>query len=270
MIWVAYRGQRTQLLVLGGLLLIGGVLVALLHFSQAAYIGSHDLLERCLGLPRFPMECMRPVNAFQDQYYDLMKSAELVLIAAPALIGVFSAAPLFSRDLERGTHVLPLTQSVSRSRWLFTKTAVSALPAVVVVSVLSWSVRGSVGSVGNAGPDTEGSFSFIAFDNGGVLPAVYTIFAFALGVFAGVLTKRVVPAMAITLAGFALSRWLVVELLRQPIANVVAGREGGRYYSTLMSTEHFWPMQLVESALFLAVAALLLAGAVRLLRDRVS
>ncbi|MCX2734384.1 hypothetical protein OOZ19_29415 [Saccharopolyspora sp. NFXS83] len=270
MIWVAYRSQRAQLFVLGGLLLIGGTLLALLHFSQAAYIGSDALLERCVGLSRYPLECMPPVNVFQDRYYDLMKAAELVLIAVPALIGVFAAAPLFSRELEHGTHVLSLTQSVSRSRWLLTKTAVSALPAVVVVSVLSWSTRGSIGSVGNAGPDNEGVFSFIAHDNSGVLPAVYVIFAVALGVFAGVATKHAVGAMAITLAGFALSRWLVVELLRQPMANAVAGREGGRYYSTLMSPEHFWPMQLIESVLFLVVAGLLLAGAVRLLSDRVS
>ena len=43
----------------------------------------------------------------------------------PALIGVFWGAPLVARELEAGTHRLVWNQSVTRTRWLATKLAVT-------------------------------------------------------------------------------------------------------------------------------------------------
>ena len=54
-----------------------------------------------------------------------------------------------------------------------------------------------------------------SFDLVGVVPLGYALFAVALGVFAGVLTRKTLPAMAITLVGFVAAR-LVVELLARP------------------------------------------------------
>jgi len=54
-----------------------------------------------------------------------------------------------------------------------------------------------------------------SFDLEGLVPVGYALFAVALGVFAGVLTRRTLPAMAITLVGFLATR-LLVELLARP------------------------------------------------------
>jgi hypothetical protein len=49
----------------------------------------------------------------------------------------------------------------------------------------------------------------------GVVPIGYTLFAVALGLFAGTLWRRVLPAMGAALAGFAAVR-LAVEVLARP------------------------------------------------------
>ena len=49
----------------------------------------------------------------------------------------------------------------------------------------------------------------------GLVPVGYALFAVALGVFAGVLTRKTMPAMAITLVGFMAAR-LLVQLLARP------------------------------------------------------
>jgi len=51
------------------------------------------------------------------------------------------------------------------------------------------------------------------FDTQGIVPIGYTLFAFALGAAAGALTRRTVPAMAITVGGFLAAR-ITVQMLR--------------------------------------------------------
>lgn len=57
------------------------------------------------------------------------------------------------------------------------------------------------------------------FDYDGVAPIGYAAFAFALGVTAGVMLRRTVPAMAATLAGFAATRFVVTEWVRPIFAS---------------------------------------------------
>ena len=45
----------------------------------------------------------------------------LVLLAVPALLGIFWGAPLVARELETGTYRLAWTQGVTRKRWLAAK-----------------------------------------------------------------------------------------------------------------------------------------------------
>jgi hypothetical protein len=51
------------------------------------------------------------------------------------------------------------------------------------------------------------------FDVQGIVPIGYTLFAFALGTTAGTLIRRTVPAMAVTIAGFLVTR-LAIQVLR--------------------------------------------------------
>ena len=60
----------------------------------------------------------------------------------------------------------------------------------------------AVGDGGNIGPGL-GRFSLLVFATHGITPLGYAAFAFTLGVTAGTLIRRTIPAMAVTLAIFA-------------------------------------------------------------------
>jgi hypothetical protein len=135
----------------------------------------------------------------------------LAMLALPAIIGVFWGAPLVARELENGTHRLVWTQSISRTRWLATKVGVVGLAALAgtaaVTALVTWWC-GPIDDALNAGARSGSGFleqvrmQPVIFAARGIVPIGYTAFAFALGVAAGAVIRRTVPAMALTLVVF--------------------------------------------------------------------
>jgi hypothetical protein len=154
-----------------------------------------------------------------------------VVVAAPALVGVFWGAPLIARELETGTYRLAFTQTVTRTRWLAVKLSIVGVASVVAAGLLSlmltwWFRPIDLVSMNRLTP--------AVFGERGVAPAGYAAFAFALGVTAGVLIRRTLPAMAVTLAAFAATRLAVTYWVRphliapvQATAKVVESLSGG-------------------------------------------
>jgi hypothetical protein len=132
-----------------------------------------------------------------------------VLLLAPAVIGLFWGAPLIARELETGTAALAWNQSVTRTRWLAVKLTVGGLTAMAVTEALSlmqtwWAAPISQAAIDGASVGVAQSrFSQLNFATHGITPLGYAAFAFALGVTAGALIRRTIPAMAVTLAVFA-------------------------------------------------------------------
>ena len=59
-----------------------------------------------------------------------------LILFAPAIIGIFWGAPLIAREVETRTSVLAWTQSISRTRWLAVKLGLTGLPAMAVTLVI--------------------------------------------------------------------------------------------------------------------------------------
>jgi ABC-2 family transporter protein len=136
-----------------------------------------------------------------------------LILAAPAMIGIFWGSPLIARELETRTFALAWTQSITRTQWLVVKLVLTGLAAMAVTEALSlmqaWWADPISNAIGIGGPYPFGSVfdqgrldSFI-FPTSGITPLGYAAFGFALGTAAGVLIRRTVPAMAVTLAIFA-------------------------------------------------------------------
>jgi len=131
--------------------------------------------------------------------------------AVPLLPGLFWGAPALAHELETGTIQFAWTQSVTRRHWLAVRTGWLLLAAAVIAGAVSalvtwWS-----------GPDNAllaDAFQANRFDITDIVPAGYAIFAMALGVCAGALLRRTLPAMAVTLAGFVAMRALIAQWLR--------------------------------------------------------
>lgn len=155
---------------------------------------------------------------FSDQ--DVMFSGTiLVLYLLPAVIGVFWAVPMITRELESGTHSLVWNQTVTRKRWLTTKLGIGLLTAMVAAGLLGWAVSWWASPIDAlAAQQTDrGMLSRIApvvFGARGIVPIGYAAFALALGVAVGMLLKRTVTAMAVTLVALVAVLLVVPNFVR--------------------------------------------------------
>ncbi|HLJ99230.1 MAG TPA: hypothetical protein VKU39_04910 [Streptosporangiaceae bacterium] len=166
------------------------------------------------GVPLLP--------AGSSAYVILYFLSVLVILAAPAFIGIFWGAPLIARELETGTCQLAWNQSITRTRWLTVKLTLTGLVAMAVTETFSlvqawWAapIGEAVGHGGSASILTEGRLGSFVFPTHGITPIGYAAFGFALAVTMGLLFRRAIPAMAVTLAIFAIVQ-LAVPLWIRP------------------------------------------------------
>ncbi|WP_328430508.1 ABC transporter permease [Streptomyces sp. NBC_00443] len=232
-----------------------------------------------------------------------------LLTLTPFLTAAWAGAALIGRELESGTAQLAWTQSVSPARWLAAKLAVPAALLVSGTLLLTllhrmlWSAEGPLRSVLSS-REWHDSISFVA---NGTLATAYALLGLAVGVLAGVLQRRALPALGTAVVGLAVllqaladlrpHLWPVETLVNKdeypPYIGMVVG-EGGLtsagarvsdpicvddakcladhdivgFYRDFHPSSHFWPLQLMETGIALAVAALAVLIAFRLLKRR--
>jgi ABC-type transport system involved in multi-copper enzyme maturation permease subunit len=142
----------------------------------------------------------------------------IMTLGVPAVLGILAGAPLLAHEFETGTNQYAWTQSVTRRRWLAVKTgwlllAAAAIAGVVSALVTWWS-----------GPNNAlqaNAFDPGRFDIMGIVPVGYAVFATALGITAGALLRRTLPAIAVTLAGFIAVRAVIFMVLRRSFMTAV-------------------------------------------------
>ncbi|GGM85669.1 transporter [Dactylosporangium sucinum] len=207
MIWLTWRQHRKQALFT----LIG--LAALAAFIVPTGLSMHRAFDRLVtrgcatSTPEQPCDGFREFSTAYGSYI----YACVLLLIVPLLFGLFWGAPLVAREIEQGTHRMIWTQGISRRHWALTKVgllggAVTVLAVVYGLGISWWYEPLRF---------VESRFDEIFFDVQGVAPVGYTLFAVALGIAAGALVPKVVPAMAITLPVFIAAR-LAVALYARP------------------------------------------------------
>jgi ABC-type transport system involved in multi-copper enzyme maturation permease subunit len=205
MIWLTWRQFRTQTFVALALLAAAAVYL-LITGTQLRNSYTSDL-----ATCQASGTCSDVLNGLQSQYNGPLDVVELLLMAAPALAGIFWGAPLIAGELERGTHHMAWSQSVTRTRWLAVKFTAAALASVITVGVFSLLVTWWASPL----DALSGSrFGTQAFNARNIVPLGYAAFAFALGALLGLLIRRTLPAMAATLAIFIAVQVLVTAGIR--------------------------------------------------------
>jgi ABC-type transport system involved in multi-copper enzyme maturation permease subunit len=205
MTWLAWRQFRTQTLVtVGGLALLALYLVYLGNDIRDFY---DTRVVNCA-----PQDCTLALDTFRDDYLDTVMTLGLVLIVLPAIIGIFWGAPLVARELEERTDRLVWNQSVTRTRWLAVKLGVVGLATAVVTGLFSLLLTWAASRYDQVFGER---FAAMTFDSRNIVPVGYGLFAFALGTVVGMLVRRTVPAMAVTLAVFAALQVVVPVAVRQ-------------------------------------------------------
>jgi hypothetical protein len=217
MIWLTWRQHRRQtLFTVVALAALAALMVPTGLAMHRAFV--HYGLSDCLRgtghagpVPDMSAACTAAVNRFNHQYQTLGVVGAL-FIFLPLLVGLFWGAPLVAREVEHGTHRLVWTQGVSRRHWALVKfgfvgTATLAIAVGYGLGMSWWlTPMARTGLAPRFGP--------VAFDVQGVAPIGYTVFAVALGVFAGTVWRKVLPAMAVTLVGFLGVRIALTVLAR--------------------------------------------------------
>jgi hypothetical protein len=209
MIWVAWRQHRKQALIEAGIMAVAALLL-LLSGYQMIHVFKSSGLAKCLATAG--ADCGDLRSSFSNHYNGYQFLVPLFLLA-PVLFGMFFGAPLIAREIENGTHRLAWTQGVTRKRWLSTHAVMvvgfAIAGSAALAALVTWWSRPLVTS------SASGRFTPGIFDLRGVVPIAYTIFAVMLGVAVGALVKKTLPAVGLTLAGFAAVRVPITLFVRQ-------------------------------------------------------
>ena len=210
---VTWRQHRIALagvaVLLGALAVWLWIAGASVHHAWAAATACHPA-----GSPA----CQDLATTFNGTW-DNMSIPAVLLQVVPALIGAFVGAPVLARELETGTFRFAWTQGFGRWRWALAKlvalAVVLAAATAAFGALVSWCYQPyaatgnqALGIYGNSPLVTVSSLREVTF------PA-WTLAAFATGALAGMLIRRVVPAIVATLAVYAGLAIAAAALLRE-------------------------------------------------------
>ena len=207
MAWVTWRQHRIALA--GVVALLGALAVWLWSAGTRVH---HDWTAVAACRPAGSAACQQLVTAFNGTWY-LVSNPSVLLLVVPALTGAFAGAPVLARELETGTFRFAWTQGFDRWRWALAKLvllgAVLAAATAAFGALVSWCYQPFSDAanlaqlyLGKGGPDHNTPFALVFGLREVTFPA-WTLAAFAAGVLAGMLIRRVVPAIVTALAVYA-------------------------------------------------------------------
>jgi hypothetical protein len=243
LLWVTWRQHWATFIS------IPVVLGAISLFLVIAGLEVHHDYADLIATPANSAAWQRLSSQFNSEDWTLGYTLLLLMQLVPVLIGAFAGAPVLARDLETGTFRFAWTQGLDRERWTIAKLALLGLFAAVVAGafgqVFAWFFTPFI-------PQRHLTLlNSNVFGTRGVAFAAWTLAAFMIAAFGGMLLRRIIPAMAVTLGVYLALQLLTWGLLRP-------------HYPV----SRFWPMQFVEGGWLLAVSILLAAATVWLVRHR--
>ncbi|MER5550927.1 ABC transporter permease subunit [Streptomyces sp. NPDC002793] len=207
-VWLVRRQHRAAFWTLLALTCLGVLVMAYLRGQTMDFLATVEPTSRRSG--GLPPEF--------ETYADRLFGIGSYLGYLPVLAGVFLGAPLIAGDLESGTAKLVTSQSVSRLRWLATKLAVPAAMLTLCTTVLSvvftWWWRPVKGL-------SDGLTWTSFFSVTGVTPVAYALLTFTVGAAVGLLLRRTLVSMVVTL-GIVVAIGFVWDQLWRSLGNVMS------------------------------------------------
>jgi hypothetical protein len=202
MTWLVWRQYRAQGAIAFVLLAAFAAVILADGFQIASHW--HSILVTCSG----KSACLQQQGPLVNGVVSDLPYLSLIV---PAVLGMLWGAPLVAHELEARTSDFAWSQSVTRARWLTVKAgwlllAAAACGGVITALTTWWS--GPVNAL------SASAFEPGQFDTQGIVPVGYAVFATALGIAAGTVARRTLPAIAVALGGFIALRLVISDLLR--------------------------------------------------------
>src|SRR5579872_5487955 len=190
MTWLVWRQYRAQGAIAFALLAAFAAVILADGFQLASHL--HSILTSCSGNSACLQQQEPLVNGVVSDLPDIS-------LIVPTVLGILWGAPLVAHELESRTTDFAWAQSVTRTRWLAVKIGWLLLAAAVcggVIAALTTWWSGPINAL------SASAFVPGQFDTQGIVPIGYAVFAMALGIAAGTLARRTLPAIAVALGGF--------------------------------------------------------------------
>ncbi len=205
MIRLAWLQSRVQILVAFAAL----TFVAIVMLVTGPHL--HHLYDANVAHCTPGADCDLAREAFLKNDKSLYSWLGGLALVLPAIIGLFWGPPFIARELETGTFRLAWTQSVTRTRWFAIKLAVVGASQMVVAGLFGLLLSWWASPLDLVRADR---FSPPLFDERGVVMIGYAAFALMVGVTAGIVIRRTLPAMAVTLVAFVVTKIAVINWIR--------------------------------------------------------
>ncbi|MBC9719173.1 hypothetical protein H9Y04_42345 [Streptomyces sp. TRM66268-LWL] len=266
--WAVLRLHRSAL-ALWGLFL--AVMVAVTVYLRSLGIDAERLNTGCATPPRPGLrDCRAPEPAVLFDWPGYASTLATVIAWLGFAVAVYAGGVLIAREIENGTATVVWTQSVSPARWLAGKLLVPAVAltagGTVLVLAYRWMWQ-------DADPALRNSWAYpdIYLDRGPVAVA-YLLCALAVGALTGVAVRRTLPAMGLSLVAM-LAVFDGGTRVRDQLWPTDSTSMSLRGWWSAGGIEdhpasHFWPLQLIETGVVLALTAALTAAAFWLLKRR--
>ncbi len=245
MIWVTWAQHRREALVSGLILTVAAALlvitglIMLADFKSSGAASCAPAAGPAVGVFAAGTSCEPVLGAFFSRWMSLTQTASLALMTLPVLLGVFIAAPLLSREFEQRTHLFAWSQSITKLRWVLVKlglfAAVVLLSAAALTLLVIW-WHSPLDRAFYGGP-------WAAFDIQGLAPIGYAVFALSLGTLAGLVFRRTIPAMALTLFVFVGVRILIAQVRPHFMTAVTGSALDVKQGSWLLSANYYTDAQ---------------------------
>ena len=200
MTWLVWRQYRWQAVIAAALLAAFAAVLIVTGLRMASQW--HALLTTCTT-----SSTCRAVSLDSSVGHDLI----VLSLAVPAILGFLWGAPLVAHELETGTVNFAWAQSVTKARWLTVRAgwlllAVAVWTGAAAALVTWWS--------GPRNAFYSEQFQPNYFDQQGIVPIGYAVFATALGIAAGTVCRRTLVAIAVTIGGFIGARLMISQVFR--------------------------------------------------------
>jgi hypothetical protein len=203
MAWVTWRQHRATLIsvpaVLGAVAVFLWIAGLRIHHDYAVLTACH---------PFTSSACQTLNTSFNSTDWTIGNTLSILMQLVPVLIGAFAGAPVLARELETGSYQYAWTQGFGRARWTVAKLVLLAVAVTALAGAFSllftWFFQPFLAQ------EDLSVFTATVFDTHWITFAAWTLAAFTVGAFLGMLFRRVIPAMAVTLGvylGLALAAW---------------------------------------------------------------
>lgn len=218
MAWLVWRQHRTAFLLLLATAAVATAGLAWLAQDASSAVAAAESAHPSPG-----------ATATLDTAYQRLELLGLALAGLPVLIGMFIGAPLFAGDLETGTAKFVGVQSYGRWNWVATKLGMAAVFAGAAALSTGIAMKALWTPLANHMAVNADFTSTGGFDTTGPVAVALAVLGLLIGAAAGLLTRRTLPAMVVTLVALLAVKTVWSEMRMMFATTVTKTTGGGRF-----------------------------------------